>query len=95
MPSIKAYCPFGLSEDGLEARIEYTYRRGRPAVRYLRNGDPGYPADPPQVDFVSAELTLHTIDSSMQKMLDEWAIEYLASDDGFDAAVDAAEDEER
>lgn len=34
--------------------VEYDYRKGRPAVMYLRNGDPGYPAEP-------AELTLLSV----------------------------------
>ncbi len=90
-----AYCPFGIEPDSLEVLIEYTYSPGRPARMYLRNGDPGYPADPPEVDFVSAKLTLHTIDDSMQKMLDEWAAEYLSEDYGRAKALDNAMDDDR
>jgi hypothetical protein len=32
-----------------EWTAHYDYSPGRPAVMYLRNGDPGYPEDPPQL----------------------------------------------
>lgn len=88
-----AWAPFGLEPDSLEVLIEYKFSPGRPAKMYLRNGDPGYPADPAEVDFLSAKLVHHTINDSMQKMLDEWAVEYLASDDGFTDAVENAQDD--
>lgn len=83
-----AWAPFGLQPDSLECVIEYTYSPGSPAVYY---GTP-QPADPASVDFVSAKLVHHQINDSMQKMLDEWAVEYLASDDGFTDAVENALD---
>ena len=36
-----------------EVEITYTYRPGTPDVRYLPNGDPGYPGDPPEVNIFS------------------------------------------
>lgn len=87
--TMKAYMPFGLGE--IEVSIRYTYLPGRPAVMYLRNGDPGYPAEDPEIEFVSATSTLHQLDDMMQKMLDEWAAEYLAEDEGFAAAMEHAE----
>jgi hypothetical protein len=89
---MKAFCPFGLQPDSLEVEIEFEYRPGRPAVMYLRNGDPGYPADPPEIDMISATLVHHKIDDSMQGMLDEWASEYL-SGEGYDKAIDMADDD--
>ena len=90
-----AWAPFGLQPDAIECSIVYTYSPGRPMVMYLRNGDPGYPEEPATVDFVSAECA-HPLNPAMQKMLDDWAIEYLASDDGFDDACNhAADDAER
>lgn len=35
-----------IEQDGIEYVITFGYRPGRPAVRTLRNGDPGYPVDP-------------------------------------------------
>ena len=32
--------------DGIEFEVEGWYERGRPAKFYLKNGDPGYPAEP-------------------------------------------------
>lgn len=43
--------------DGREYFADYEYTRGRPAVMHLRNGDPGYPADPPEIDFDALYLT--------------------------------------
>lgn len=46
--------------------VEYFYSPGRPAVMTLRNGDPGYPEDPAQVEILTVtgphgeiELTDH------------------------------------
>ena len=36
--------------DDVELEIQFSYTPGRPAVMYLPNGDPGYPADPAEVD---------------------------------------------
>ena len=33
-----------------EVRVEYTFSPGRPAVMYLRNGDPGYPEEGPEIE---------------------------------------------
>ena len=32
--------------------IEYSYTPGTPDVPYLRNGDPGYPGDPDEIDII-------------------------------------------
>jgi hypothetical protein len=80
---ITAWCPFGLQPDGLEVSIEYTYRPGTRATRID-------PADPAEVELISARLVHHTISDSMQIMLDEWATEWLG-DDGYEKAIDHAE----
>ena len=89
--TITAFAPFGLDPDGLPCDITFTYSKGRPAVMHLRNGDPGYPADPPDVDFISVKCVDLDLSPTYQKMLDDWAIAYLASDDGFGSAVDFAD----
>lgn len=33
-----------------EYQVKFTYTPGRPAVMYLRNGDPGYPAEGPEIE---------------------------------------------
>jgi hypothetical protein len=68
-----AYCPFGLQPDSLEVLIEYTYTPGSRATRID-------PADPAEVDLISAKLVHHQISDMMQIMLEEWAGEYLTAD---------------
>ncbi len=34
----------------LEFEVEFDYSVGRPAVMYLKNGDPGYPEEPAELD---------------------------------------------
>ncbi len=36
--------------------VEATFYPGCPAVRSLRNGDPGYPEEPPSIDILSSVL---------------------------------------
>ena len=36
--------------------VSFDYYKGSPAVRYLRNGDPGYPSEPAEVDLISVKL---------------------------------------
>ena len=91
---MKALCPFAL--DGIEVEITYTFTPGAPEQGPTYSSG-GQPADPDEVEFVSVDAWLATYPllQSIQKMLDEWAIEYLASDDGFDDARNQAiEDEE-
>ena len=47
----------------IEGTCEGTFQPGSPAVMYLRNGDPGYPADP--AEFEPEEITI-TDNSIMQ-----------------------------
>lgn len=47
-----------------EVTIHYDYSQGRPAVMYLRNGDPGYPEEP-------AELTVNRVSWGLRGDLPE------------------------
>jgi hypothetical protein len=85
--TLTAYCPFGLGE--IEVDIVYTYTPGRPA-RGPSYASGGEPADPPEIEFVSAALPKDKLSDHHQLMLNEWAEEWLA-DEGFDDAVDNAE----
>jgi hypothetical protein len=38
-----------------DVTVEYDWTPGRPAVMYLRNGDPGYPEDPAEFEIVRIE----------------------------------------
>ena len=44
---------FGADLLDLEINIAFTVIPGEPEVRYLRNGDPGYPASPAELDGVT------------------------------------------
>lgn len=80
-----------------EQEITFEFRPGRPEVRTLRNGDPGYPADPDEIEFVSIKPGAgdHGAFSDIaDKMLRDEAENWLCSD-GYDAALEiVAEDDE-
>lgn len=92
---MRAACPFANSDDGIEVEITFNFTRGRPMVRYLRNGDPGYPADPDEVEVVSVKPVdpALVLPANLQKNLDDWAELYLSDDEGFHLACDAARDD--
>lgn len=72
--------------------ITFLYRPGRPAKMYLRNGDPGYPEDPPEVEFVSVSPDAgdHGAFTDLaQQGLEDWASDWLQGD-GFDLAIEKA-----
>ena len=89
----------------IECEITFTYSPGRPAVMYLRNGDPGYPADPDEIEFLSAAPYCNGKPSpfldyaDMQHdTLDDLARAWLESEDGVSeamATVDADDDAAR
>jgi len=37
----------------VEVVVDYTYSAGRPGKMYLRNGDPGYPEEPAEVEIMN------------------------------------------
>ena len=75
-----------------EQEITFEFRAGRPEVRTLRNGDPGYPADPDEIEFVSISPGAgdHGAFSDLaQAQLESEADTWLCSD-GYDAAIEIA-----
>ena len=92
---MRASCPFADSDDGIEVEITFSFTKGRPAVMYLRNGDPGYPADPHEVELVSVKPVdpALVLPSNLQKEMDDWAERFLSDDKGFGLACDAAFDD--
>lgn len=75
-----------------EHTITFRFRTGRPAVMHLRNGDPGYPADPDEIELVSIEPGAgdHGAFSDIaQAGLESEAQDWLEGD-GFDAALEIA-----
>lgn len=61
-----------------EQTISFEFRAGRPAVMYLRNGDPGYPADPDELEVLSITPGSVLLHDEAQEWLDT---------DGFDEAM--------
>ena len=45
---VRLTCPVFLGD--VEWTAHFDYSRGRPACHTQRNGDPGWPADPPEVE---------------------------------------------
>lgn len=92
---VRAEYPLAGSDDGIEVDIEFTYRRGRPAVMYLRNGDPGYPAEPEEIEFEDFELAMTTwrLPEVIMKAIEYWARDWLESDEGHSAAASAAHED--
>ena len=48
--------PVTVGDDEVIVAVNYNYSPGRPAVMYLRNGDPGYPADPPEIEAMEMKV---------------------------------------
>jgi hypothetical protein len=51
--------------------VQYHWIRGAPAVRYQRNGDPGWPGDPDEVQIVSIEPPPMIVDWAPKRSLDD------------------------
>lgn len=92
--TVTALVPFAF--DHMAAEVTFEYRAGRPAVMYLRNGDPGYPADPAEVEFISVKPEAGvTLTPALQKAMTDWCEEWVAGE-GYYAALEAVEaDDER
>jgi len=72
-------------DDGQEIEITFTMREGRKAVRTLRNGDPGYPADPDEIEFQSARIWNGRACTPAEEV---WAMQHLEEreDDALEVA---------
>ena len=70
-----------------EIEIVFSYSPGAPeqGPSYASGGQP---AEPPEVEFISAKLIEgHGIEPT-QAQIDDWADDWLASDTGYQAAID-------
>lgn len=56
----------------VEAEIEYDYKPPTPDVWYMRNGDPGYPGDPEEINinFISFRFADFTLFIKSQYLTD-------------------------
>lgn len=75
-------------DDGQEIEITFELRPGRPAKMYLRNGDPGYPAEPDEIEFQSARIWNGRACTPAEEA---WAADWLEKHDD-EAACAAWED---
>ena len=89
--TLTAYCPLWFAGDEIEVEITYTYIAGRPA-RGPSYASGGEPADPPEIEFVSATVTGSTLGKALQDKLNDWA-EAWVTGVGWDDAVSHAVDE--
>lgn len=71
--------------------ITFNYVPGSPDVRYLNNGDPGYPGWAAEVEFVSVEPLpdAGAFTDLAVKDVEEWASDWL--DEHYDECVESAE----
>lgn len=69
--------------------ITYSFLKGSPAVRYQRNGDPGWPADPDEVELINVKLIDGDGLAPTAHQLREWAEDWL-NDAGYDKACEHA-----
>jgi len=71
--------------------ITYSYLPGSPAVYYQRNGDPGWPADPAELELINVKLIdgngLDPTDQQVQKWANDWL-----DDAGYSEACGHAEE---
>lgn len=87
--------PLAGSDDGLPVVITFDYVPGRPARRWLDNGDPGDPGFPAEVDYRSVALADGTdMPGCIQQAVRSWAADYLIDDEGYHRALDAVDDAE-
>jgi len=64
--------------------VEYEYTPGRPGMRTLRNGDPGYPDEPAEVVIVQVLVNGAMVDADKfaDSVLDQWIDDIRGSDQG-------------
>nr|WP_321986170.1 hypothetical protein [uncultured Lichenicoccus sp.] len=76
--------------DSVNLRIHYVFRAGAPAIMYQRNGDPGWPEDPDEIEFNYVEILeplepgqrpvwhfVHSAEVRFDTNLQNWAEAYL------------------
>lgn len=64
-------------EDDIEYDVTFEHRRGRPAVWTLRNGDPGYPAEPDEFEAIDIKPAAGTLSACEKAYLLDQAQQWL------------------
>lgn len=90
MTSYKTTCGLTLWGFDVEAHIEFDYSPGRPGTWYKRNGDPGDPPEPDELDVTSVKVDGSEVDLSDRQweIVEQACYEKVAEEN---AARDAAE----
>ena len=58
--------------------VLYTHTKGSPAVMYQRNGDPGWPAEPPELEVLSIQYTGVEVPDWFEMIIPrDWLEQYL------------------
>lgn len=92
---LAAEYPLAGSDDGLPIVIAFDYVPGRPARRWLNNGDPGDPGYPAEVDFRDVSIPGGDgLPDVIRQAVRTWAEGYLTDDEGYERALDAVADAE-
>jgi hypothetical protein len=89
------FVPAGLVEQEVEyptLDIEFSYLPGRPAFTPRGEYAPIDPPDPAEVEFLRATLADGKGLLPTQDQINDWARDYLDSDEGYRRACDVAED---
>lgn len=73
--------------------IEYAFSKGCREVLYLRNGDPGFPAEPPEVEAVNAKLIDGDGLAPTEDQVWQWAQDWIDSEAGYNLACANAVDD--
>jgi len=74
-------------DDGLMLQLTFEYTRGYQEVRYLSNGDPGYPGEPDEVSLTSVGLIGGSYDISLWPTKWVEAMEEMYRDEVIEAAT--------
>jgi len=65
---------------GLALTVTGNYSKGRPMCMYLRNGDPGYPEDPPEFEISKIELNGEEITDFFDNLVNRVYINHKYND---------------
>ena len=77
-----ARVPFSVNDVEVIADVNYSYLPGSPAVMYQRNGDPGWPAEAPEMEILTIEIDGHPAPKWLDRLLSEddhfrdWILEH-------------------
>ena len=88
---MKLTIDFSHGDKSYSATIEYS--PGRPGVHTLRNGDPGYPDDPPEFWFLAlSEIGDDGVERNAIHLLDDGKVQQEMEDSAAESAAEAYAD---